>query len=247
VTIWGIVALVMGGVAVMSANVSALLPHNLLSGLHQTRLDAPTLDQLRLQVSDLRSQTRSIAEQNTELANRFDLEEERSKSMIQRVGALEVSLPNLLEALPDGAQVDRTNLTASVPPVEIFEAEGGSVAVRRQPLPSIESSSPAEQPLPDPVTTASTMPPAEGGTGVAIGPEVAPGTEDEAWRELSMKLGPLLFGLSPRIAEASQGGERRIVVGPFAQLAKATALCQQVESVSISCAPSPYQGTPLLP
>ena len=45
VTTWGIVALVLSGIAVMGANVSALMPRDVLAGLHKTRLEGASVDQ----------------------------------------------------------------------------------------------------------------------------------------------------------------------------------------------------------
>jgi hypothetical protein len=60
-----------------------------------------------------------------------------------------------------------------------------------------------------------------------------------------MKLGPLLFGLSPRLADEADSANKRIIVGPLNQLSEATALCGRLERVSISCMPMPFTGTPL--
>lgn len=244
VAIWGGVALFAGAVAVLGANVSALIPQGMLAGLHQARLQGATLDQLRIQVADLRDQTLQLKRDNAVLTARFALEEEQGNAVKQRVGALEVSLPKLLEALPDTAEIDRTNLTASIGEdnVETFEADGGSVSVRQ--LPMIEVA--PMQPLPaDPVTTGSIDTAAEPAFGIAIGPAVTPSQAPATWRDLSVKLGPLLFGLAPLVSEPENGGDSRIVAGPIVQLSEATALCQRLERVSIPCQPMPFTGTAL--
>jgi predicted nuclease with TOPRIM domain len=112
VTTWGIVALVLAGIAVMGANMSALMPQSLLAGLHKTRIGGASLEQLRGQVADLREETQRLRRENSVLAARFALEEQQGNEVTRRVGALEVSLPRLLEALPDNAGVDLSNLTA---------------------------------------------------------------------------------------------------------------------------------------
>ncbi|MDN5850681.1 MAG: hypothetical protein L0H63_13765, partial [Nitrococcus sp.] len=47
VTRWAIVALVCAGLAVLAANVSALLPRSVLDGLHLTRLEGASVENLR--------------------------------------------------------------------------------------------------------------------------------------------------------------------------------------------------------
>lgn len=242
---WGAVALVAGAVAVLGANVSALLPPGVLAGLHQSRLGGATLEQLRFQVADLREQTLQLKRENSALLTRFALEEQQGTEMQQRVGALEVSLPKLLEALPDTAEIDRANLTASIGSDDVvsFDADGGSVEVRQRPMP--EALPPLPMPT-DPVTTGSIAAATSEAYGVAIGPAVRSEQASETWRDLSMKLGPLLLGLSPMLS-ATDEETSRIVAGPIAQLAEATALCQRLERVSIPCLPMPYAGTPLEP
>ena len=237
VTVWGILALVACGVAVMSANVSALLPHSVLTALHQSRLEAPTLNQLRRQVSDMREQTQALTLQNAEFANRFALQEQRGADVTHRVAALEVSVPNLLEASPPGPAIDRTTLTAAVnaAPDAIYDVDGGSVAVRNQPLEQSATEAAPNQPLPEPVTALD---------GAAIGPLVTADTAADTWSDLSMKLGPLLLGFDPRLT--SSGDESRIIVGPMAQT-DVEAFCQQLEGVSIPCIPGTYQGVTLNP
>jgi hypothetical protein len=66
------------------------------------------------------------------------------------------------------------------------------------------------------------------------------------WDDLSIKLGPLLVGLEPLLADEPETVEKRIVVGPLAERSEATALCQRLERVSISCLPVPFDGKPLM-
>jgi hypothetical protein len=248
VTTWGIVALVVGAVAVMGANVSAAIPAGILGGLHKTRIEGASLDQLRLQVADLRDQTLQLKRENSVLATRFALEEQQGNEVVQRVGALEVSIPRLLEALPDDAAIDRSALTASIGDGETlsYDADGGSVSIRQQPMAEALPPLPGEQPLPapvDPTTTAAI--PNEAAYGIALGPTIAFEQAPETWRDLSVKLGPLLFGLAPLLVDEANTDDKRIVVGPITRLSEATALCARLERISISCMPMPFTGTPL--
>jgi hypothetical protein len=246
-TVWGIVALVSCGIAVMGANISAIVPSSILGGLHRTRIEGASLEQLRLQVADLRQQSLELKRENGQLLTRFALEEQQANEVVQRVGALEVSLPRLLEGLPEGPAVDRSTITSSIGQDQalVYEAEGGSVAIRQRPM--LEAQQPVQQPLPvAPPNQVAALTPAEPmGFGVALGTPVAPEQAESAWRDLSMKLGPLLFGLSPLLADEADSANKRIIVGPLNQLSEATALCGRLERVSISCMPVPFTGTPL--
>jgi hypothetical protein len=245
VTGWGIVALVLGGIAVMGANISALVPQSVLAGLHKTRLEGASLEQLRAQVAELREETVRLKRENGVLTARFALKEQQSNDVTRRVGALEVSLPRLLEALPEGVVIDRSNLTAGITrdPALVYQTEGGSVLVRHQPMAEAQ---PPSQKLPEPVIELAAIP-AQGETafGVALGAPIIAEQAPEAWRDLNMKLGPLLFGLSPLLLEMAEGTGQRIVVGPIPLLSEASALCARLERVSVACLPMAYAGTPL--
>lgn len=244
VTFWGLVALIMGGIAVFSANVSAVVPSSVLAGLHKTRLEGASVEQLRNDVAQLRNETLRLKTENATLLTRFALQEQSGGEVTRRVGALEVSIPRLLEAVPDSAEIDRSILTSSIGDGEsvVFAAEGGSVKVSQQPMPQALPPAPA---LPDPVETASIDNPAVLAFGVAVGPEIPAGDADLAWNDISTKVGPLLLGLAPRLADQLNSNDKRIVVGPVSDISEARALCTRLESVAISCAPMPFTGTPL--
>lgn len=247
VVTWGIVALVMGGIAVMGANVSALMPQGVLSNLHKTRVEGASLEQLRNQVADLRQATQDLRRENGVLVSRFNLGEQQSTEVVRRVGALEVSLPNILErSVASGPRIDPASTAGiGVDPALVYEADGGSVVVRQQPLLPVQPTAPS-QPLPAPIQeTAATNVSSSTGYGIALGPAVAAEQAPDAWRDYSMRLGPLLFGLAPRLAEEANSGDSRIIAGPIGELAEATALCGRLERVSVACMPVPYTGTPL--
>ena len=245
VTSWGIVALACGAIAVLGSNISAVMPSGLLGELHKTRIEGASVDQLRLQVADLREQTMQLKRDNTVLTSRFALAEQQGNTVQQRVGALEVSLPRLLEMQPNTAQVDRSSLTASVGEALVYDADGGSVMIRQQPMAAAAPASGQTQPLPDPLQTASVAVPNQMEFGIALGVAVPAEQAPDAWNNLSMKLGPLLFGLSPLMADDADSGNKRIVVGPITELSEATALCTRLERISISCLPVPFTGTVL--
>ncbi|WP_299721726.1 hypothetical protein [Devosia sp.] len=246
VTTWAVVALVCGAMAVFGANVSALVPQGMLSGLHKSRLAGASIDQLRNDVVELNTETARLRRDNNTLVNRFSLQEEAGNDVTQRVGALEVSLPKLLEAIPDTAQIDLTAETASIDPgnTVTYEADGGSVAIRQQPM-QLPAVIPA-QPLPDAVaSTPKLFIPNDSAFGIAVGTNVTAENAAATWDDLSNKLGPLLIGLSPLLVDQQDSDKKRIVVGPITRMTEATALCKRLERVSISCMPMPYGGTPL--
>lgn len=251
VTTWGIVALVLSAIAVMGANVSALMPQGVMAGLHKTRLEGASLDQLRLQVVDLREEQVRLKREQGVLTARFALGEQQGNEVVRRVGALEVSLPRLLETLPGGSNIDRNNLTAAIgrDPALVYQADGGSVVVRQQPMAVARPAAAGDQPLPAPVQptelVASIPLPNEMAFGVALGPAIAFDQAPEAWRDLNMKLGPLLFGMAPLMVDEANSNNQRIIVGPINQLSEATALCARLERMSVACMPMPFTGTPL--
>src|SRR5690606_13395684 len=168
----------------------------------------------------------------------------------RRVGALEVTVPQMLEAMPPYSLVDMASQTASIGANETltFNAQGGSVAVRQSALPQAQPA----QPLPAPVTPPDITPvetalavPNSNAYGIAIGASVPFEQAPSLWEDLTVKLGPLLFGLAPLLTEEANGDGKRIVVGPITELSEARSLCERFERVSIACVPMPYDGTPL--
>lgn len=248
VTYWGLAALCVGAIAVMGANVSAMIPQSILAGLHKTRLDGATIDQLREQVSTLRNETGRLQRENDVLTARFTLGEQNDSAVTQRVGALEVSMPRLIEALPMTADIDRSSFTSSIGEGQslVYDTEGGSVRIRQQPLVAAKPETGSTQPLPAALPEfAAAAIPAEASFGIAVGPSILSADAATAWEDLSIKLGPLLFGLSPLLVDEANSAGKRIVVGPITRLSEATSLCQRLERVAISCLPMPYTGTPL--
>jgi cell division septation protein DedD len=178
------------------------------------------------------------------------MQERSGNDITRRVGALETTVPQILENLPNGPSIDRDSVTASIGSNQTltFEAEGGTVAVRQSALPQASLPAPVNQPLPAPVATEQTTAlamPNENAYGIAVGAAVPFEQTPALWSDLTLKLGPLLFGLSPLVADEANGEDKRIVVGPIEELAEARALCQRFERVSIACIPMPFSGTPL--
>lgn len=247
VTTWGLVALVCGGLAVFGANVSAIVPQSLLAGLHKSRIEGFSLVQLRQDVAELRTEAARLRHQSEIFNTRFSLQEQAGSDVTRRVGALEVSVPLLIESLPASSGIDRSTFTASIgaPGGQAFEAEGGSVVVRQVPLPQAAAPIDASQPLPAEIAiaTASTAP--FQGYGIAIGPGFALDNAGVQWLDLEVRLGSMLGELTPLIAEGNSPEQKRIVVGPFEQMAEARDFCQRLEQIDVACLPTDYAGAPL--
>ena len=237
VTVWGIAALVSVGLAVIGANVAALMPSTALVALHSPRNEAISLGQLRQQVMELRTETAQLRRQNEVLTTRFSLQEQTGNEVIRRVGAIEVSMPTLAEIRPMATPIDRSVTTASigVNAAQQFDADGGTVVVRHSPM---------QQPLPAPIQTAAVSG-ADVGYAVAVGASFPSGQAKAQWHDLEIRLGSLFGGMNPLITEGMGSNQQRLVVGPIAQLSQARDLCQRLEQMEISCAPASYAGAAL--
>lgn len=241
VTFWGVVALVCCGSAVLSANVAAVVPIGFFAGLHASRADGGTISQLRAQVIDLAEESVRMRRENNMLLQRFTLAEQARNEVTRRIGALEVSLPELLERQPTEAGIDRS-FTASIieEPTQSFEAEGGSVSVQQKPL--LPRTAPAI-----PVPELHARAPAAGVDTYAIAVGF-PVSEDEAegrWQELSARVGTLLLGLAPLLQDTDSGAGPRLVAGPLDTAIQADALCGRLDLVGIPCETVRYTGAPL--
>lgn len=241
VTFWGIVALCCGGLAVISASLSAVVPPNVLAGLHASRLEGGTLNQLRSQVANLQADANALKRDNDALLTRFLLAEQRGSDVAQRIGAIEVTIPNLLEAAGDN--IDRGSVTASIGDdgSVTYETDGGIVTVQRTPL-TADVPAQAMPPLPAP------PPRADGDAyGVALGAVIDPYGAPATWAALNARVGTLLIGLTPLLADQSDGTGKRLVAGPLPGFAQARELCGHLAPVGIPCVPVPFVGTPLAP
>lgn len=239
---WGVVALVCGGLAVLSANVSAMIPPSILAGLHASRLDGGTLNQLRSEIGNLELAASELRRANSELLGRFSLAERSDGDIARRVGALEVSIPDLLEQIaPEG--VDTSAVTASIGDAVSFETEGGSVVVQKRPLFPAAEPAPLDQPMPDLLVAAAAPVPDAGAFGLVLGPAVPPETAAIAWQNLRARIGPMLMGLGPLVASSPEGA--RLVAGPLPTRAEADALCARIAGAGVACTPAPFLGAPL--
>lgn len=245
VTLWGLVALVAWTVAVVGANLSALVPDGVYAALHASRLDGSTVNQLRVQVAALEVETARLKRENGQLGQRFLAAEQLAGDTTRRIGALEVSLPKLVEAQNQAPRPDLDyTATGSIgaAPVTLFETEGGSVAVRQNPMPlapALPTPAPLAQPAAAPLL-------ADGSAlGVALGFPVDPTDAEAQWQELLAGSGTLLVGLAPVLSSDLTGTRGQLVAGPLADRSAALALCAELDRRGVACEPRSFAGTAL--
>jgi hypothetical protein len=244
VTRWAVAAVAIWAVAILGGNIAGLLPESLFAGLHSSRLEGANVNQLRSQLTAVQADAARLEMENNVLVQRFRLNEQQSNDMTRRVGALELSIPKLLENVPYDAGIDRTNLTASAGPGEVttFETDGGLVEVTHSPMPSSTPVANLMQPIPSPLTAPAAN---SSAFGIALGPPVAPERAGEAWQSLNSRIGILLLGLSPLIADAEGNNGKRMVAGPLATEQEAAQLCGRIAKVGVACATVSYVGEAL--
>jgi len=246
VTFWGVFALVTWGVAVLGANLSALIPDSVLGGLHASRLGGATLNQMRGEIDALTTQAAQLRQENTVLVQRFMVSEQASGEVARRVGALELTVPKILESLNNGPLVDQSTVTASTgSTARNFDADGGSVSVTTSPLPGASGPAPAtkEQAMPKPL--AADVTPDAASFGVALGPPIDTDEGAAAWQGMTGKVGTLLLGLGPILGHVEGGSARRLVAGPIASEADAQELCGRMAKVGVACQTVPFIGDPV--
>lgn len=241
VTLWGIVALCCWGAAVLLANVSAIVPSSVFAGLHTSRMDGATIGQLRTQVATLTEESRRMRSENNLLLQRFDRAEAATREAVQRIGALEVSVPAALETRTGdgGVGIDRMP-TASIGSGNVvsFDAEGGSVSVVQKPLVT-------EAPLSGPMRQAAEPFAGPEAYGLALGFPVQAEDAEAQWQSLAAKVGTLLLGLAPLLQDVEGEDGKRIVAGPVTDRAQAEQLCVRMDRVGIPCEAKPFTGDPL--
>jgi hypothetical protein len=246
VTFWGVFALAVWGVAVLGANLSALIPDSVLGGLHASRLGGATLNQLRGEIDSLTTQAALLKQENTVLVQRFMVNEEGSGEVARRVGALEQTVPKILESLNNGTGIDQSAVTASTgTTAKSFDTDGGSVSYTTAPLPGMPAvrTVPKQQPMPKALAADVTPDPAS--FGVALGPPIDADEAAPAWTGMSSKVGTLLVGLGPILGHVEGGSGRRLIAGPISSEAEAQELCGRMAKAGVACQTVPFIGDPM--
>lgn len=247
VTKWGITALVVWGIAVLGANLSGLVPPGILAALHASRVEGATMNQLRAQVAALQTESARMKRESNELVQRFNMNEDTTTLVTKRVGALEVSIPKLVEQQLASASLQQKvdpMATGSIDKPITFEVDGGTVEVRQQPLipgsPEVTFKAvPFAAAMPEEIAPNGTS------MGIAIGFPVAPEDAEPAWQEMLADAGTMLMGLKPVLAAAEGTHNKLIVAGPITDKASALDLCKRLDKQGIPCQALPYAGDPL--
>ncbi len=238
-TVWGVVALCCWGGALLLGNISPLLPAGLLSGLHASRMEGATVTQLRTQVAALADETRRMRSENNLLVARFDRAEQSDREALRRIGALEISLPEAIEARSAQPAPGIDSMpTASIggDRVVTFDADGGSVSIVQKPLfpaKPVGAEEVSEAALADPEAF-----------GVILGFPMPPEDIEARWQEIAAKVGTLLIGMVP-LQQESEDGMLRLVAGPLSASSDAEQLCQRMDMVGIPCETTPFVGDAL--
>lgn len=239
-------ALAVWAIAVLAANASAFIPASVLGGLHATRLEGANLSQLRGQVASLQTETARLKQENTVLLQRFMLNEQASGEVTRRVGALELTVPSMLEALNGGAYGIDPGTTAATGTGQAttFDTDGGSVSYTTTPLSRVVRPKAAapEQEMPKALTQ---IMPDSSAFGIALGPPIDADEGESAWQSMNTKVGALLLGLGPLLSDVEGSAGKRLVVGPLTSEADARQLCGRMAKIGIACASVPFIGEPL--
>lgn len=242
ITFWGLFALLTWAVALFGANLAVLIPPGVLGGLHSSRLEGANVNQLRGQVVALQAETARLRQENSVLLQRFMLNEQASGTLAQRVGALEMTLPQILETLQSGTVAIDPGTTASTGgDVTTFDVPGGAVAVRQSPMPQASRSAAIPAPLEAPVAVR----PDSNAFGIAIGPPIDANEGEAAWLAMNDRVGALLLGLGPLLGNVEGSGGKRLVAGPIIMESDARQLCGRMAKAGIACATVPFIGVPL--
>jgi hypothetical protein len=250
ITFWGLFALAVWAVAILGAGASALIPSNVLAGLHSSRLEGGSATDLRNQVAELETQAAVLKQDNATLLQRLALGEQAAGEVTRRVGALELSMPKLVEAINNGpapTSVDNGVVTGATngAPVVTFNADGGTVSYTTTPLDGARTPSGQSGPQPMPQALGEMAQPDAGSFGVALGSPIDADEGDDAWQSVNTKVGTLLIGLAPLLGHVEGGAARRLVAGPIATEAGANELCGRMAKIGIACATVPFIGDPL--
>ncbi|MCF6343641.1 MAG: hypothetical protein L3J15_03045 [Devosiaceae bacterium] len=257
VTFWGSAALISGALAILGANLPSLLPAEFITGLQSTRLDGGNLNQLRSQVAQLKTESIILRNSYAQLSSQMTLAEQGRGQVTQRVGALESSIPVILQAVPPGVGIDSSISTAAIGDRndETYLVEGGSVSITNTSIEPSNQSEPTLQqfempaaldqnPIDQNVSKNEKKPETISSSefGIAIGNKTTQTDAFIAWQEIEKKVGTLLIGLKPILSNNNDATEQNLIAGPVNSYAEAEQLCTRLVRVGIACLPVPYSG-----
>ncbi|MBN9308045.1 MAG: hypothetical protein J0J13_01880, partial [Devosia sp.] len=169
-------------------------------------------------------------------------------AVTRRVGALEVSVPRLVEETRTRAAstaIDPMS-TGSIGPGRTltFEADGGTVAVQQRPLvPGSDEIRlnvvPLNETMPQRLAAAGAAP------GIALGFPMTPEAAEAQWQEMLAQAGSMLVGLVPVLADKQGSDGKVLIAGPLLDTASAIELCARMDKLGVPCEPTAYAGQPL--
>jgi hypothetical protein len=246
ITFWGVFALIAWGAAVLGAGANAILPNGILSGLHSPLFQGSNPGQLQARIADLDARISALKADNATLMDRVALSEQQRTDITKRLGALEVSMPRLIEAVNTPAPVDRSVVTGDIstaPPI-VEQADGGTVAYTTTPMRSQANgaSEAGAQPMPSVLPV---IAPNSNAFGVALGPPILEMDGPASWKSMTDRVGTLLNGLGPLLGPIEGAPGRRLVAGPIATEAAARELCGSFAKQGIACSSVAFMGDQL--
>lgn len=244
-----------------------------MTGLHATRLEGGNLNRLRSELAALQQETAQIRNESGRLMTMLTLAGQDQDEVVRRVGAIESTLPRLLETPAAGPGIDNALLTSGIGDEnrQFAEAEGGSVAYTIAPIggaaetpvepgetetePESAAKAEAVQAMPQPTVSDAVIAdlsrspriiaaPAKS-FGIALGPQVTVQDAYLAWKDITNKAGTLLLGLGPLLSGNAGVEQQRLVAGPIDDYAQAEQICIRMIRMGISCLPVPYAGRAL--
>ncbi len=267
VSFWGIVALSVGAIAVLSANMPSIIPADLATKMHATRIDGVSLNHMRVQVSELENDAAKMRDEYNRLTTMLKLAEQGRNDVTKRVGAMETSLPLLLEAIPPGVKIDSSITTASIGEGSNetkIEGQGGYAIVSSTAIEETSHDKPLDVPqeiikpldeaIPPQLTNNQALEEQaakeiavtkNGFFGIALGKEIKTTDAIVAWQDIERKVGTLLLGLKPILSKNDGNDIRMLIAGPIENYAQAEQLCNRMQRVGIACLPLPYEGVEL--
>lgn len=246
---WGLIALGCWALAVLAANLGAIVPPTVYAALHASRADGGTVSQLRASILTLEAESGRLRVQNTQLLQRLALGEDNTADLTKRVAAVEGSLPRIIEAQSRLANTVDGTLTGSVAPdgTETIEADGGTVVVQKVPM-VLSAPTRTDLPMPQPLSApAHDTSPIDGKAfGLALDGWIAPNQAATRWISLQGDAGTMLVGLTPLLTEPDATGRVRILAGPVFDQSIAADLCKRLGQKNISCDTVPFKGVRLV-
>ena len=260
VTFWGIAAISACGIAVSAGALPMILPSQVFTALHTSVLRSASVNNLTSTVSTLADEASALKIDNAELVTRLRLAEKDRAAILKRVGALENTLPVLVEQIPPGTAIDASILTSSIDKTATSAAiPGGSVEYSQKPLyPEDSPETQTEPEMPPPAVTEAPAEPAQPAStgadaeklglaavetdqfGMAMGGTVTVKEAYVSWLDFRNKVGALLIGMDPILS--GQDGSYHIVAGPIDRIARAEELCGYIQKAGLQCLPVPYAG-----